>query len=72
MSDNAPPRVSRRGFFAGAAATGAVAATAAVMPKIVAPVAVETAAAPAEPKPERGGGYRMSEHIQRYFKTTRV
>ena len=70
MSDNTSPRISRRGFFAGAASVGAVAATAAVLPRI-APV-TETVAAPAEPMPERGGGYRMSEHIQRYFKTTRV
>ena len=24
------------------------------------------------PKPERGGGYRLSAHVQQYYKTTRL
>jgi hypothetical protein len=28
--------------------------------------------APATPKPTRGGGYTLSEHVQQYYKTTRV
>jgi hypothetical protein len=31
-----------------------------------------TAAAEVQPKPERGGGYRLSEHVQQYYKTTRI
>jgi hypothetical protein len=29
-------------------------------------------AAPAFQKPTRGGGYTLSEHVQQYYKTTRV
>ncbi len=48
---------------------GAVAAVTAVLPGVVkspAPVAA------ALPKPTRGGGYTLSEHVQQYYKTTRV
>jgi hypothetical protein len=60
---------SRRGFFFGAAATGAVAAVA-----VVAPGARDLTAAVEVPKPapEKGGGYSLSEHVQRYYKTTRL
>lgn len=61
---------SRRGFLWGAAAAGAAATAVATLPKAQpetpAP-AVET-----QPKPERGGGYRLSEHVQHYYNTTRV
>jgi hypothetical protein len=30
------------------------------------------AVAAALPKPTRGGGYTLSEHVQQYYKTTRV
>ena len=64
-----PSPASRRRFFVGAATAGAAAATVAVLPKIVAaPVAVE--AVPAlPPAPENGGGYSLSEHVKRYYKT---
>jgi hypothetical protein len=39
------------------------------LPGVVSQVAP---AAPATPKPTRGGGYTLSEHVQRYYKTTRV
>jgi hypothetical protein len=64
------PAVSRRRLFAGAATVGAVAAAATVLPTTVQNVAARTA--PVLPKPERGGGYTLSEHVQRYYKTTRV
>ena len=67
--DNTPVKASRRSLFAGVATVGAVAAVTSVLPKVVAPAA--PAAAPL-PKPERGGGYSLSEHVQRYYKTTRV
>ena len=60
--------VSRRSLFSGAATMGAVAAATAVLPGVVkqaAPVATL-------PKPTRGGGYTLSEHVQQYYKTTRV
>ena len=61
--------LSRRSMFTGVATVGAVAAATAVLPGVVksnAPVAA------ALPKPERGGGYTLSEHVQRYYQTTRV
>jgi hypothetical protein len=64
------PELSRRSLFAGAATVGAVAAASSVLPTVVQNVASN--AAPALPKPERGGGYTLSEHVQRYYKTTRV
>ena len=67
--DTTPVKASRRSLFAGVATVGAVAAVTSVLPKVVAPAA--PAAAPL-PKPERGGGYSLSEHVQRYYKTTRV
>ena len=69
MDQSRTAKHSRRSLFAGAATVGAVAAVASVLPK-----ALPQAAAPAAelPKPERGGGYSLSEHVQRYYQTTRV
>ena len=70
MDQNQTAKHSRRSLFAGAATVGAVAAVASVLPKVVPQVA-----ASAEldlPKPERGGGYTVSEHVKRYYQTTRV
>jgi hypothetical protein len=64
------PESSRRRFFFGAATAGAAAAAASAIPVIhaVAPPAAE----PAGPAPARGGGYSLSEHVKRYYKTTRL
>ncbi|MEK7345192.1 MAG: formate dehydrogenase [Pseudomonadota bacterium] len=61
--------LSRRSLFSGAATVGAVAAATAVLPGVVRSTA--PAAAPL-PAPARGGGYTLSEHVQQYYKTTRV
>ena len=61
--------LSRRSLFAGAATVSAVAAATSVLPTVV---KNHLPAAPTLPKPERGGGYSLSEHVQRYYKTTRV
>jgi nitrous oxide reductase len=63
------PKPSRRGFFFGAAATGAAAAAVVALPG--APTLTE-ATAVQKPAPEKGGGYTLSEHVKRYYKTTRV
>jgi cobalamin biosynthesis protein CbiD len=63
------PKPSRRGFFFGAAATGAAAAAVVALPNMPALNAVPEASKPA---PEKGGGYTLSEHVKRYYKTTRV
>ena len=61
-------RVSRRRLFAGAGTAGALAAAASVLPKIEpTPATTEAIKAPAN-----GGGYRLTEHVKRYFKTTIV
>ena len=59
------PKPSRRGFFFGAAAAAAVMA----LPGVHAP---EVAVAPTKLPPEKGGGYSLSEHVERYYKTARV
>lgn len=63
------PKPSRRGFFFGAAATGAAAAAVMALPGVPVP---EVAIAPPKPAPEKGGGYSVSEHVERYYKTARV
>ena len=61
---------SRRGFMLGAAAASAATAAVVTLPTQSADPAPATEAAP--PKPERGGGYRLSEHVKQYYKTTLV
>ena len=56
---------SRRGFFMGAAAAGAVTA----MPGLSTPSAELNKLPPA---PQNGGGYSLSEHVKRYYQTARV
>ena len=63
------PQPSRRGFFFGAAATGAAAAAVMALPGVQ---VAEVAVAPPKPAPEKGGGYSLSEHVKRYYQTARV
>ena len=60
---------SRRGFFLGAASVGAAAAAVTVLPKGLEATASTVPSTP-KPAPERGGGYTLSEHVKRYYKTT--
>lgn len=63
------PSLRRRSLFAGAGVVGAAAAATALMPSIQ----PEVAAVPEpKPAPTRGGGYSLSEHVQHYYKTTRI
>ena len=62
-------RPRRRGFMLGAAA--ATAATAAVVTLPRQP-ADPSATSEEPPKPERGGGYRLSDHVRQYYRTTLV
>ena len=62
-------KLSRRTLFAGAGTAGAVAAAASLLPSV--------RQAPAEPAalpspPANGGGYSLSEHVKRYYQTTRI
>ena len=64
-----PKPASRRGFFLGAATVGAAAAAVTVLPQ-VAPAPDASAVTPEpKPAPEKGGGYSLSEHVKRYYKT---
>jgi hypothetical protein len=66
-SDN---KLSRRHWVAGASTVGALAAAAAVLPRGVAPQGE------AMPKvasaTETSAGYRLTEHIKRYYQTTKA
>jgi anaerobic selenocysteine-containing dehydrogenase len=63
-------KLSRRGLFAGAGAVGAVATVGALLPSVQSGTSAATKALPTPPS--KGGGYFLSEHVQRYYKTTRV
>lgn len=69
MDSSPSVKPSRRSLFVGAATVGAVAAVSTVLPKVSSSSAPE---AQPLPKPERGGGYSLSEHVKRYYQTTRV
>lgn len=62
-------KLSRRTLFAGASTVGAVAAVASLMPAVQ---PEPTQAHELKAKPEKGGGYHLSEHVKRYFKTTQI
>ena len=62
-------QVSRRKLFVGAGTLGAIAATASLLPPAV-PVIEPKAGVRAAPA--KGGGYHLSEHVKRYYKTTLV
>ena len=61
---------SRRGFMMGAAVAGAATAAVVTLPKTATPEL--PVAEPTPPAPENGGGYRVTEHVKRYYKTTQV
>ena len=62
-------QVSRRRLFAGAGAVGAVVAAAAVLPLARQSEEPVESAKSDEDKPD---GYRLTEHIRRYYETAKV
>ena len=62
-------KLSRRTLFAGAGTVGAAAAAATLLPGVL----QGTAPAPAlkEP-PAKGGGYQLTDHVKRYYKSTLI
>lgn len=67
---SSPNKLSRRILFAGAGTAGALAAAVSVLPLSKTP---EPAAVAAElPKPDKGGGYSLSDHVKHYYKTALV
>jgi hypothetical protein len=69
MSEPLRSRLSRRQVFASAGTAGAMAAVAAAVP-----LAAPQAEAQPDPKPapDKGGGYQETQHVLRYYQTTRV
>lgn len=69
MSDT-QNKSTRRGMLAALGLTGAAAATLSALPR----QGAEVAAAEAEPRPapKRGGGYALTDHVKRYYKTTLI
>ncbi len=70
MSQNPSSPVSRRTALAGAGVVGAAAAAATLLPRSPVPAATEPVKAAL--KVESEGGYRESEHVLHYYRTTRV
>jgi hypothetical protein len=68
MSDQLP-KASRRGFFLSATAAGVAVGAGALLKQQAASPIAELAKPPV---PVRGGGYSLSEHVKRYYKTTLV
>jgi hypothetical protein len=60
-------KLTRRGLFAGIGMIAAAGATA----KLLKPSA-EVAAMTAETEATKGDGYRLSEHIKKYYRTTTI
>ncbi|MEO6973737.1 MAG: formate dehydrogenase [Rhodoferax sp.] len=62
-------KLSRRTVFAGAGTVGVVAAVAGLIPSTDKP---QPASAQPKVAPTRGGGYSLTDHVKRYYKTARV
>jgi hypothetical protein len=60
-------KVSRRTMFVGATGIGAAALASRLLPGQ--PAAAPAGAVP-KAMPAKGGGYRLSEHVKQYYKTT--
>jgi hypothetical protein len=69
MSEPLRSRLSRRQVFAGAGTAGTLAAVA-----VVVPLAGPDPTPKVEPKPapDKGGGYQVTQHVLRYYETTKV
>jgi hypothetical protein len=61
---------SRRGFMLGAAVAGAATAAVVALPKGEDAEVAATEKNP--PAPANGGGYRLSEHVKHYYRTTLI
>ncbi|MDD2926236.1 formate dehydrogenase [Rhodoferax sp.] len=67
---SSPSKLSRRTLFAGAGTAGALAAAVSVVPGVTA--VTPTSASKPQPKPEKGGGYALSDHVKHYYRTALV
>lgn len=68
-SESSSPRLRRRHWLAAGGAIGAAAAAVAALPIIR-----DAAPVPTGPKPAPGkrSGYEVTEHVLRYYQTTRI
>jgi hypothetical protein len=71
MSKQSTSLFSRRTALAGAGTAGALVAAAAVLP-LGKPAADAGLAAKAATDAESTGGYQLTEHVKRYYRTARV
>ena len=71
MSDPKSDRLSRRRLFAGAGTAGALVAVAVALPALKPAEDAAVATSP-KPAPDRGGGYRVTQHVLDYYQTTRI
>ncbi len=72
MSDSSS-KLSRRTVFAGVGVAGAAGAVAALTRGMLQdPTPDTTQAQVNKPKPKRGGGYTLSEHVKQYYATARL
>jgi cysteine synthase len=62
-------KLSRRTLFAGAGTVGAVAAVASMLPAVQ---PAESTVQQPKAAPAKGGGYQLSEHVKRYYQTTKI
>lgn len=69
MSESNSPRLLRRRLFAATGAVGALAATASLLPPMRA--AAVAASEPAS-SPDQRDGYAATQHVLRYYQTTRI
>jgi hypothetical protein len=67
--DKQQPKLSRRTVFAGAGTAGALAAVAAVIPKAPAEAVATAAEKVAD---AQATGYQETQHVLRYYETTRI
>ncbi|MBP5988612.1 MAG: formate dehydrogenase [Piscinibacter sp.] len=70
MDKPTTPKLSRRTVFAAAGGAGALAAVAAALPRTPAESLADTATKAAAA--EKTGGYQETQHVLRYYQTTRV
>lgn len=65
---------SRRGFLRGASVAGAAGVAVAVAPRaaVAAGAAQAAAASPADAGDSAAKGYRLTEHVRRYYRTTTI
>ena len=62
-------KLSRRHWVAGAGTVGTLAAAAAVLPQIL---KAQAEPPPVAAAPDTSAGYRLTEHVKRYYQTAKV